>query len=90
MYWNIGELIIKRQQEYGWGNSIVEQLSKDLPYHIGEGISWSPHNLRSMRQLVDEYSKRNQLDSEVLNVKQVVSEVPWGHSILIIQKGKDR
>lgn len=22
LYWNIGELIIKRQQEFGWGNSI--------------------------------------------------------------------
>jgi hypothetical protein len=43
-----------------------------------------------MRQLVDEYSKLNQLDSEVLNVKQVVSEVSWGHNILIIKKGKDR
>ena len=30
LYWEIGELIIKRQQEFGWGKSIVKELSKDL------------------------------------------------------------
>jgi hypothetical protein len=34
LYWNIGELIIKKQQQYGWGKSIVEQLSKDLNLYI--------------------------------------------------------
>jgi hypothetical protein len=65
LYWNIGELIIKKQQEYGWGKSIVEKLSVDLPQYVGDGASWSPRNLRLMRQLVDEYS----------NVKQAVSHL---------------
>ena len=56
LYWNIGELILKKQQEHGWGKSIVEQLSNDLNHHIGEGVSWSPRNLWFMRQLVSEYS----------------------------------
>ena len=87
LYWNIGELIIKKQQENGWGKSIVEQLSKDLTLHIGEGVSWSPRNLWFMRQLVSEYSNMNQTgseieilnqpDSELENLKQLVSEVPW-------------
>jgi hypothetical protein len=63
LYWEIGELIIKRQKENGWGKSVVEQLSKDLKMRVGEGISWSPRNLWFMRQLVDEYSKVNQADS---------------------------
>ncbi len=75
LYWNIGELIIKKQQEYGWGKSIVEQLSKDLSYHIGEGVSWSPRNLWFMRQLVNEYSNINQLSSEIIKVKQLASEI---------------
>lgn len=89
LYWNIGELIIKKQQENGWGKSIVEQLSKDLTRHIGEGVSWSPRNLWFMRQLVDDYSNLKQPDSEIENLKQLVSEVPWGHNILILQKVKD-
>ncbi len=126
LYWNIGELIIKKQTEFGWGKSIVEQLSKDLTHFIGEGVSWSPRNLWFMRQLVNEYSNLkqaasdlneteilnlnqggseipilNQAASEILNlkqpasdldfekVKQLVSEVPWWHNILILQKVKD-
>lgn len=101
LYWNIGELIIKKQKEFGWGKSIVEILSKDLTKLIGEGISWSPRNLWFMRQLVNEYSNLNQLDSEspnlnqadsdlyLENIKQLVTSIPWQHNILIIQKIKD-
>jgi len=89
LYWNIGELIIKKQQQYGWGKSTVEQLSKDLNFYIDKGVSWSPRNLRFMRQLVDEYSNVKQPVSEFENLKQLVSEVPWGHNILILQKVKD-
>ncbi|MFH1471834.1 MAG: DUF1016 N-terminal domain-containing protein [Nanoarchaeota archaeon] len=34
LYWNIGELIIQKQEQYGWGKSIVKQLSKDLNIYI--------------------------------------------------------
>ncbi|MFM9943667.1 MAG: YhcG family protein [Bacteroidia bacterium] len=89
LYWNIGELIINKQKEYGWGKSIVEQLSKDLTHQIGEGVSWSPRNLWFMRQLVDEYSNLKQPVSDLEKVKQLVSQVQWGQNILIIQKVKD-
>ena len=77
LYWEIGELIIKRQKEHGWGKSIVKQLSNDLTRNLGEGISWSPRNLWLMRQLVEEYSKVNQADSllEITEVKLPVSEI---------------
>jgi predicted nuclease of restriction endonuclease-like (RecB) superfamily len=89
LYWRIGELIIQKQHEYGWGKSIVEQLSRDMNRHIGEGVSWSPRNLWFMRQLVNEYSNLNQAGSEIENLKQLVSEVPWKHNILILQKVKE-
>jgi len=99
LYWNIGEIIIQKQKEFGWGKSVVEQLSKDLNQQLGDAISWSPRNLWSMRQLVEEYSILKQLVSEIEKVKQtssdlekvkqLVSDVPWGHNILIIQKVKD-
>ena len=101
LYWQIGELIINRQKEHGWGKSIVKQLSIDLNHNLGEGISWSPRNLWFMRQLVEEYSnvkqsvsllestKVNQLDSLLENIKQLVSNVPWQHNVLILQKVKD-
>lgn len=91
LYWNIGELIVEKQKIHGWGNSIVELLSKDLVRHVGEGVSWSPRNLRFMRQMVVEYSNVKQLASHLpyTDVKQLVSQIPWGHNILILQKVKD-
>ena len=56
LYWNIGELIIKKQSEFGWGKSVINLLSQDLPNIIGEGVSWSPRNLQFMKQLVSEYT----------------------------------
>jgi len=109
LYWNIGELILLKQKEFGWGKSVVEKLSKDLNHQLGDAISWSPRNLWLMRQLVDEYTNLKQLVSDskiqdqngseidrlhqialdVEKVKQLVSETPWGHNILILQKVKD-
>ncbi len=75
LYWNIGELIIKKQEEFGWGKSIIESLSKDLPGLIGDGVSWSTRNLQFMRQLVLEYSNVNQAGSLLVNVKQLGSQL---------------
>lgn len=89
LYWNIGELIIKKQKEFGWGKSVILMLSQDLPHLIGEGVSWSPRNLQFMKQLVTEYSNVNQLDSHLENLKKLVFSVPWQHNVLILQKIKD-
>ena len=101
LYWNIGELIIQKQEEFGWGKSVILLLSRDLPQLIGEGVSWSPRNLQFMKQLVAEYSNVNQggLQLENTNVKPTVSHLeyvkklvlntPWKHNILILQKVKD-
>ena len=77
LYWSIGELIIKKQEEFGWGKSVILLLSRDLPQLIGEGVSWSPRNLQFMKQLVSEYSNVNQLGSylENSNVKPTVSHL---------------
>ncbi len=34
LYWTIGELIIKKQEEFGWGKSVILLLSQDLPQLI--------------------------------------------------------
>ena len=77
LYWNIGELIIKKQEEFGWGKSVILLLSQDLPRLIGEGVSWSPRNLQFMKQLVAEYSNANQAGSQLenTNVKQPASQL---------------
>ncbi len=82
LYWNIGELIIQKQMEFGWGKSVILMLSRDLPLLIGEGVSWSPRNLQFMKQLVAEYSNVKPpvshlegLNSENSNVNQAGSQL---------------
>jgi predicted nuclease of restriction endonuclease-like (RecB) superfamily len=78
LYWSIGELILAKQAEYGWGQSVIDKLSRDLLARFGNDmISYSKRNLQFMRQLVLEYSNVTQLDShlETSNVKQPVSHL---------------
>ena len=30
LYWEIGQLIVERQNQYSWGKSVVEQLATEL------------------------------------------------------------
>jgi predicted nuclease of restriction endonuclease-like (RecB) superfamily len=82
LYWDIGRQILDEQQKQGWGAQVVEQLSQDLGRAFPEVTSFSVRNLRSMRAFAEAYA-----DSET--VKQLVSQIPWGHTIILIEKIKD-
>ncbi len=77
-----GKLIIEKQEKYGWGSSVIKQLSKDLN-KIYDGLKgYSVSNLQYMRQFYLEYKDNPILLSHSL-------QIPWTHNILIIQKIKD-
>jgi len=80
--YSIGNLIVEKQAEYGWGNSVVEQLSKDLQEITDTTISFSERNLWLMKQLFVEYKGNTDLLKFVFNI-------PWGQNIVILQKIKD-
>lgn len=81
LYYSIGNLIVEKQTEYGWGNSVVEQLSKDLQEITDATISFSERNLWLMKQLFIEYKDHDELLQYVFNI-------PWGQNIAILQKIK--
>jgi predicted nuclease of restriction endonuclease-like (RecB) superfamily len=83
LYWEIGKTIIERQNQYGWGKSIVERLAKDLSGSIDSSTGYSPQNLWYMRQFYMEYK-----GSPIL--QQLVGEIPWGQNILIFSRIKDK
>ena len=56
LYWDIGRGIVEKQQELGWGKSVVESLSRDLQLEFPSVRGFSPDNLWRMRQLYSEYS----------------------------------
>lgn len=79
LYWGIGQSVLKKQEEEGWGSKVVEKLATDLKAAFPEMKGFSLRNIQFMVQFAREYQ-----DIEI--VKQVVSQIPWGHNILIIQK----
>ncbi len=81
VYWEIGRQIVKSQQQHGWGKGVVEQLSKDLAMEFEGQNGFSARNLWFMRQFYETYQASP-------NLKQLVSEIPWGQHILIMQKAK--
>ncbi|MCX6152725.1 MAG: PDDEXK nuclease domain-containing protein [Candidatus Kapabacteria bacterium] len=82
LYMFIGKMIVEKQQELGWGNSVVEILSKDLKREFPYVTGFSPQNLWLSRQFYLEYC-------DFPNLQQLVGEIPWGHNVLIMQKIKD-
>lgn len=97
LYWNVGQKIIENQEKFGWGEAVVEQLSKDLQYEFDGHTGFSARNLWLMRQFYIEYSDVKLLKqaASVLKLKQPVSEIretlfllPWGHHIVLMQKVK--
>ncbi|UHD16479.1 DUF1016 N-terminal domain-containing protein [Thiocapsa bogorovii] len=56
LYWDIGQGIVEKQRELGWGKSVVESLSRDLKLEFPATTGFSADNLWRMRHLYSEYS----------------------------------
>lgn len=82
LYWGIGQEIYNRQQEKGWGKSIVEVLAKEIQKDFSGVKGFSARNLWRMRNLYVEYK-----DNEIL--PPLVAEISWSKNIVIMEKCKD-
>lgn len=82
LYWHIGQEIIQRQKETKWGGKLLEKLSKDLQNEFPEMTGFSASNLKKMRFFAELYA-HSPIGS------QAVTQLPWGHIIVLIYKIKD-
>ena len=49
LYWDIGRLILERQEREGWGSKVIGRLSADLQREFPGQQGFSPRNLKYMR-----------------------------------------
>ena len=49
LYWDLGQLIAERQQQHGWGKSVVETLARDLQTEFVGMSGFSESNRWRMR-----------------------------------------
>ena len=81
LYWDIGNMILKRQEQAGWGAKVAEQLSKDLKKEFPGMKGFSRRNILLMRQFATTYP-----DFEF--VQEPLAQISWYNNITLIQKCK--
>jgi predicted nuclease of restriction endonuclease-like (RecB) superfamily len=82
LYWQIGRDILFRQTQEGWGSKVVSRLSEDLRREFPDMKGFSPRNLKYMRAFAEAFP-----DEQI--VLQVVAQIPWGHSQILLNKLDD-
>jgi len=82
LYWDIGKKIVEKQNELGWGKSVVETLSSDLQKEFPGIRGFSAANLWRIRNFYAEYSNN-------LKLAPMVREIGWAHNVIIFEKCKD-
>jgi predicted nuclease of restriction endonuclease-like (RecB) superfamily len=82
LYWEIGRLIVERQEKYEWGKSVVENLVKDLQSEFAGVQGFSTANLWRMKKFYEVYHINEKL-------APLVREISWSHNVVIMEKCKD-
>lgn len=82
LYWDIGRMIVERQEKEGWGKAVVETLAFDLQKEFPGVQGYSAQNLWRMKQFFQAYSANKKLSP-------LVREIGWTHNIIILMNCKD-
>lgn len=79
LYWQIGQEILARQQQEGWGAKVIDRLAKDLKREFPDMKGFSPRNLKYMRAFAEAYP-----DQTI--VQRIAAQIPWRHNQVLIDK----
>lgn len=55
MYWDIGRMIVRRQESEGWGTAVIPRLSRDIRNELPEVKGFSERNIKYMLRFFREY-----------------------------------
>ncbi len=55
LYWNVGRMIVDRQDREGWGAKVIDRLARDLKNELPEIKGFSARNLGRMKTFFSEY-----------------------------------
>lgn len=82
MYWDIGNLILVKQKDEGWGAKVIDRMSADLKEEFPDMRGFSPRNLKYMRKFAENWPERE-------FVQRVAAQIPWRNNQLLLDKIKD-
>ncbi len=81
LYWDIGRMIIIRQNKEGWGKAVVESLAMDLRREFPSLTGFSAQNLWRMKQFYEAYAPYPKLST-------LLRELGWSGHLHILSKSK--
>lgn len=81
MYWDIGQIILGKQEKEGWGARVIDRLSRDLQEAFPDMKGFSPRNMKYMRAFASAWP-----DKQI--VQRVIAQIPWRSVLAILDKVK--
>jgi predicted nuclease of restriction endonuclease-like (RecB) superfamily len=82
LYWDIGRMILDRQNHEGWGAKVIDRLSSDLREANPGMQGLSSRNLKYMRAFAAAWPGR-------AIVQRVVAQLPWRQNIALLERLDD-
>jgi len=79
LYWDIGRVILDRQQREGWGAKVIDRLSADLRQAFPDMRGLSPRNLKYMRAFASAWPERQ-------FVQEGLAQITWYHNIALLER----
>lgn len=94
LYWEIGNSILEKQNQNGWGSKIIDLLAVDLTKDFPDNSGFSVRNLKYMRSFAEAYPQFPIVQVPLAQSKNEFVQVPlaqitWYHHISLITKVKD-
>ena len=82
MYWDIGHVILEKQETAGWGARVIDRLSYDLREAFPDMKGFSPRNLKYMRAFASAWP-----DKQI--VQELLAQLSWYQNLALLEKLKD-
>jgi len=79
LYWEIGDIILQKQKNEGWGTKVIDRMSFDLSRELADMKGFSVRNLKYMRKFAEENRNRE-------FVQAVLAQLTWYHNIALMDK----
>lgn len=79
LYWQIGQDILSRQAQQGWGAKVIDRLAQDLLAAFPDMKGFSPRNLKYMRAFAEAWP-------DAKFVQEVLAQLPWYHQLALLDK----
>jgi len=94
LYWEIGNSIIEKQKQNGWGSKVIELLAADISINFPGNSGFSVRNLKYMRTFAEAYPQYPIVQAPLASSQNQFVQVPlaqitWYHHISLLTKVKN-